>query len=81
MEQAAIANKQGSGFAMKSFIALTVGLVGIGSESAFSDLAFGAPATFQSYLFSLPEPGLVEMLLAGAALMLFVAFRKKPRID
>jgi hypothetical protein len=66
---------------MKSFIALTVGLVGIGSEATFSDLAFGAPATIQSYLFSLPEPGILEMLLAGAGLMLFVAFRKKPRID
>ena len=66
---------------MKSFIALTVGLVGIGSEATFSDLAFDTPATIQSYLFSLPEPGILEMLLAGAGLMLFVAFRKKPRID
>lgn len=52
---------------MKSFIALTVGLVGIGSEATFSDLAFGAPATIQSYLFSLPEPGIVEMLLGGGS--------------
>lgn len=65
---------------MKSFIALAVGLTGTGAAAAFSDIALAAPAAIQSYLLSVPEPGTYEMLFAGVGLMLFVAFRQKPKV-
>jgi hypothetical protein len=64
---------------MKSFIALTVGLTGTGAGASILDSAIAAPAALHSYIFSMPEPGSVDMLVAGVALMLFVAFRKKSK--
>ncbi len=68
------------GSAMKSVVVLLVGLALTGAAVAFSGFALSAPTAIQSYLYSTPEPGTAEMLLAGAALMLFVSSRKTAKI-
>ena len=65
---------------MKSFVVLMVGLTVAGAAAAFSGFALAAPTAIQSLVYSTPEPGTGEMLLAGVALMLFVTFRKKPKV-
>ena len=50
---------------MKSFIALTVGLTGTGAGASILDSAIAAPAALHSYIFSMPEPGSVDMLVAA----------------
>lgn len=73
---------------MKSLVVLLVGLVVTGAAMSFSGFALAAPtaiqssiqSSIQSYLYSIPEPGTAEMLLAGAALMLFVSSRAQPKI-
>ncbi len=65
---------------MKSLVVLLVGLAVMGAAVAFSGFALAAPTAIQSYLYSTPEPGTAEMLLAGVALMLFVSSRKRATI-
>ena len=69
---------------MKSLVVLLVGLVVTGAAVSFSGFALAAPiaiqSSIQSPLYLIPEPGTAEMLLAGAALMLFVSSRKQPKI-
>ena len=59
---------------MKSVIVLTVGLMFAGLAAAYSALT--APTAIQSYLFSISEPGPLQMVLVGVALILFVGFRE-----
>jgi hypothetical protein len=61
---------------MKSVIALIVGLMVAGAATAYSDFSLTAPTAIQSYFFSISEPSVFLILLAGMALMLFVSFRE-----
>lgn len=61
---------------MKSLIILTVGLLATGVAAAYSDFSLTAPAEIQSYIISIPELNMLQMILAGVAVILFVSFRE-----
>lgn len=65
---------------MKSVIALIVGLMVAGLAAAYSGLSLTAPTAIPSYLFSIAEPGPVQMVLIGVALILFVGFREHQQL-
>jgi hypothetical protein len=65
---------------MKSVIALTVGLISAGVVTAYSDFSLAVSIATQSRLFSISEPGPLQMLLAGVGLILFVGFREHQQL-
>ncbi|MBP6422432.1 MAG: hypothetical protein KA271_06030 [Propionivibrio sp.] len=61
---------------MKSLITLSAGLMAAGAAAAYSDFSLTAPAEIPSYILSIPELNVPQMISAGIALILVVSFRE-----
>ena len=61
---------------MKSLITISVGLMAAGAAAEYSDFSMTAPAEIPSYILSIPELNVPQMISAGIALILLVSFRE-----